>query len=108
MLSNLLSLVIIVCIHRIKDTKRWFRESPTEQGDSNPCFPTATSVPQGEVLILWLLHRVEEKKKIFLLSLALWQIHYQFQRIHFSPYLVFLIQKLIGLFKKHIKEQIRK
>lgn len=64
MLSNLLSLVIIVCIHRIKDTKRWFRESPTEQGDSNPCFPTATSVPQGEVLILWLLHRVEEKKNL--------------------------------------------
>lgn len=41
MLSNLLRLVIIVCIHGIKATKRWFRESLAELGDYNPGFPTA-------------------------------------------------------------------
>ena len=39
MLSNLLRLVIIVCIHGIKATERWLRESPTELGGCNLSFP---------------------------------------------------------------------
>lgn len=64
MLSNLLRLVIIVCIHGIKNTKRWFRESPTEQGDTNPGFPSATSVYQSEASIARLLCRGKEEEAL--------------------------------------------
>lgn len=76
MLSNLLRLVIIVCIHGIKAAKRWFRESLTESGNDNPSFPTAHVCPGvRQRYDGFQVEYKKEKKKNLLTSLALWLIH---------------------------------
>lgn len=88
MLSNLLRLVIIVCIHGIKATKRWFRESPTVLGGCNLRVPTAYLGPKvrqryrGDCA-----NRI--RKKYTCHPLLYGSFKCQFQRIRFFPFFSF-------------------
>lgn len=97
MLSNLLRLVIIVCIHGIKATKRWFRESPTELGGHNLSVPTAYLGPK---------ERKQDRgdyanritKYMYFPSLALWLIQVPVPKNSLFPrfFFFFFFRKLVG------------
>lgn len=98
MLSNLLRLVIIVCIHGIKATERWFRESPTELGDRNLSFPQHICAPESGIDIVVTLQLQEKKNLSFISCLAADSLFPS----HFTK-----TQKSVRGFKKHKKRQIR-
>lgn len=100
MLSNLLILVIIVCIQGIKATKRWFRESPADLGAVISA-SHSTSVPWREASIVWLLCSYEKKKNLSSIS-CFAADSLPIPKNSLFPHLIFIkIQKLLGGFKKY-------